>query len=412
MTFDMTAALRPDLPDPTAPWTASPPYSFVGGHNDGASVPYSGLAEAAVNILRREGDALAAYNLGGSPQGYEPLRRFVCDSLGVRASTPVEPGEVLIVSGSLQALDLINQAFLRPGDTVIIEQATYGGMVTRLQQAGVSWVGVELDDQGIVPEHLAEVLDGLSADGITPRYLYTIPTVQNPTGSVMPIERRRQILDLVRQYGVPIFEDDCYADLVWDGERPPTFRALDAADADGGGPGGGQVIYCGSFSKSIAPALRVGYIVADPPVIRQLLALKTDAGTGALEQLALAEYAPANFDGHVDRLTGALQVKCRAMREAVIRHFPDDVTVSQPKGGIYVWLTFPEGVDTTTLVEPAAAAGIEFNPGAGWSADPAWGQRHLRLCFGHPDTETIEAGVARLAGVYRGVEEHLRGKSR
>lgn len=398
----MSAALRPDLPAPAEPWAASPTYSFVGGHNDRASIPFGGLAEAAVNALRREGQALAAYNLGGSPQGYEPLRRFVCDKLGVRASTPVEPDEVLITSGSLQALDLVNEAFLRAGDTVIIEQATYGGMVTRLQRLGVDWVGVELDDHGIVPEDLERILDRLAADGVTPRYLYTIPTIQNPTGSVMPLARRRQILDIVRRHGVPIFEDDCYADLVWEGERPPTLRALDQAESEGDeGAGGSRVVYCGSFSKSIAPSLRVGYIVADAPVIRQLLALKTDAGTGALEQLALAEFAPANFDDHVDRLMDALQAKCRTMREAVIRHFPDDVTVSEPKGGIYVWLTFPEGVDTTELVAPAAAAGIEFNPGAGWSADPAWGRRRLRLCFGHPDAETIEAGVARLAEIYR-----------
>lgn len=393
MTFDMAAALRDDLPEAGGPWAPTPTYSFVGGHNDGDSIPFAGLAEAAINALRREGPALASYNLGGSPQGYEPLRRFVCDKLGARAATPVDPDEVLITSGSLQALDLVNEAFLRPGDTVIVEQATYGGALTRLDRCGVSWVGVELDDDGIVPDDLERVLDRLAADGVTPRFLYTIPTVQNPTGSVLPVERRQRILELVRANGVPVFEDDCYADLVWRGERPPTIRALD--------DGGGQVIYCGSFSKSIAPSLRVGYLVADPPVIRQLLALKTDAGTGALEQLALADYAPTSFEHHVDRLLEALQVKCAAMRAAVAEHFGDDVHVSDPAGGIYVWLTFPEGVDTSALVEPAAAAGIEFNPGAGWSADPTWGRRRLRLCFGHPDVGTIEAGVARLGEVYR-----------
>jgi len=393
MSFDMTAAFRAELPPPADPWRAAPEYSFVGGHNDAGSIPFSGLAEAAVNVLRREGRALAAYNLGGSPQGYLPLRQFVCDKLGGRASTPVEPDEVLITSGSLQALDLVNEALLSPGDTVIIEQATYGGMVSRLQRLAVRWVGVDLDEHGIDTGHLARVLEGLAADGITPKYLYTIPTIQNPTGTVMPVERRRELLDLVRRHGVPVFEDDCYADLVWEGERPPTIRAID--------DGGGQVVYCGSFSKSIAPALRVGYLVADPPVIRQLLALKTDAGTGALEQLTLAEYAPNNFEDHVERLMDALQAKCRVMRDAVGRHFGPEVAVSDPKGGIYVWLTFPEGVDTGSFCPAAAEAGIEFNPGAGWSADPEWGKRRLRLCFGHPDAATIEDGVARLAAVYR-----------
>ncbi len=393
MSFDMVATFRPDLPPAAEPWQQPPPFSFVGGHNDADSVPFGGLAEAAVNVLRREGQALATYNLGGSPLGYLPLRQFICDKLGVRASMPVEVDEVLVTSGSLQALDLVNEALLSPGDTVIIEQATYGGMLSRLERLGVDWVGVDLDEHGIDVGHLATVLDELAQAGTTPKYLYTIPTVQNPTGSVLPVERRLALLDLTRRFGVPIFEDDCYADLVWDGERPPTIRSLD--------DGGGQVIYCGSFSKSIAPALRVGYLVADEPVIRQLLALKTDAGTGALEQLTLAEYAPAHFDHHVERLIAALRAKCTTMIAAVDEHFGDDVVVTPPKGGIYIWLTFPDGVDTGALSAGAAAAGIEFNAGAGWSADPAWGARRLRLCFGHADERSIRDGVARLAEVYR-----------
>ncbi|MGH1490606.1 MAG: PLP-dependent aminotransferase family protein [Acidimicrobiales bacterium] len=393
MSFDMLGAFRSDLPASAVPWQDPPDFAFVGGNNDADNVPFSGLAEAAVSVLQREGRALATYNLGGSPQGYLPLRQFVCDKLGVRANTPVQPDEVLVTSGSLQALDLVNAALLSPGDTVIIEQATYGGMVSRLDRLGVKWLGVELDDDGIDVDHLATLLADLAADGVTPKYIYTIPTVQNPTGSVMPTERRLALLSLASQYGVAIFEDDCYADLVWEGERPPSIRALDA--------GGGHVIYCGSFSKSIAPALRVGYLVADEPVILQLLALKTDAGTGALEQLTLAEYAPTHFDEHVERLMAALKKKCGTMVAAVQREFGSNVEVTSPKGGIYVWLTFPDGVDTGSFVAAAAEAGIQFNPGAGWSADPTWGRRRLRLCFGDADEGAINEGVAALAEVYR-----------
>ncbi len=389
----MLGSFRADLPAAAAPWQDPPDYAFVGGNNDADTVPFGGLAEAAVTALKREGRALATYNLGGSPQGYLPLRRFICDKLGVRANSPAEPDEILITSGSLQALDLVNQAMLSPGDTVIIEEATYGGMVSRLQRLGVTWHGAALDDDGIDVDALEQQLAGLAADGVTPKYIYTIPTVQNPTGSVMPTERRRRLLEVARQYGVSIFEDDCYADLVWEGERPPTLRTLD--------DGGGQVIYCGSFSKSIAPALRVGYLIADQPVILQLMALKTDAGTGALEQLTLAEYAPTHFDGHVERLMAALKKKSETMVAAVQREFGPEVEVTSPKGGIYVWLTFPEGVNTDSLVEPAAAAGIQFNPGSGWSADPAWGSRRMRLCFGDAQEDAINAGVATLAEIYR-----------
>ena len=389
----MEEHMRPGLADPAPAWTPAPEWSFVGGNNDAASVPFTGLAEALMVGLRREGSNLAYYNLGGSPLGYEPLREFVVSELGARAGMAASPEQALIVSGSLQALDLVTDAMAGPGDTVLVEMGTYGGMITRLQRRGINYVGIDLDDRGLRLDHLRSELDRLQAQGIAPRYLYTIPTVQNPTGSVMPHSRRVELLELAREYNLPIFEDECYADLTWGCSRPDSLRALDGDN--------GQVIYCGSFSKSIAPALRVGYIIADQPVIQQLAALKTDAGTGALEQLALAEYCPANFTNHVDQLMGALQVKAYAMVAAVRREFGVEVHVTEPMGGIYVWLTFPDGTDTDSFAAQAADAGIEFNPGSGWSADPEWGKSRMRLCFGAPSVASIDRGVAALAKIYR-----------
>ncbi|MEM7337059.1 MAG: PLP-dependent aminotransferase family protein [Actinomycetota bacterium] len=381
------------LPAPTNLDAEPLRYRFVGGNNDGESVPHAALAEAAAVAVNRLGPALATYNLGGSALGYEPLREFVAEALTTRASTPTDAGDVLITSGSLQALDLVNEALVQPGETVLVEQATYGGMLSRLNRAGIRWRGVALDGQGIVVDDLERVLTELAAEGIRPRYLYTIPTVQNPTGSVLPLERRLAILDVARRNRLAIFEDDCYADLQWDGDRPPTFRALD--------DGGGQVIYCGSFSKSVAPALRVGYIVADRPMLAQLVALKTDAGTGALEQLTLAEFAPAHFNAHVENLKARLRHKAGVMVDAVRTEFGSSVEIEPPLGGIYVWLTFDDGVDTDALAAPAAAAGVEFNPGSGWSADADDGRRRLRLCFGDQSDEDIRTGVATLARIAR-----------
>lgn len=395
MAFDIASRLRSGLPPAEAAWQPAPRFSFVGGHNDADNVPFGGLAEAAVAALRREGPKLATYNLGGSPLGYEPLRAFVAGALGARAQLDVALDEVLVTSGSLQALDLVNGILLERGDTVIVEEATYGGMISRLRQLGVEVLGVRLDADGIVTEHLAELLERCAAAGRTPKYVYTIPTVQNPTGSVMSVARRRELLELCRRHGVLIFEDDCYADLLWDGPRPPAIRSLAAAEGDAG-----QVVYCGSFSKSIAPALRIGYVVADAAVLRQMLALKTDAGTGALEQLVIAEYAAAHFDSHVEQLCAVLAAKSAVMCEAVGEHLGDAATFTAPRGGIFLWLRL-DGVDTAALVAPAAEAGIEFNPGGGWSADPSWGASRLRLCFGHPDADTIRAGVAELAEVVR-----------
>ena len=389
--FDMAALLRPDVPDGEARWTGDLRFNFVGGHNDPASVPFGGFAESAAVALARHGPALARYNLGGSPQGHLPLREFIAGALDRRALMPTDPSEILVTSGSLQALDLVNAALLAPGDAVVVEEATYAGTLSRLAERGAEVHGVSLDGDGIRVDHLDRVLGDLAAQGRRPKFVYTIPTVQNPTGTVMPVGRRRELLEVARRHGVAIFEDDCYADLVFDGRRPPTIRSLDT--------GGGQVVYCGSFSKTLAPALRLGYIVADWPLMGRLLALKTDAGSGALEQIVVAEYANSHFDDHVARLSAVLDAKCQTMAAALGEHLPGVAEFVPPRGGIFLWAALPQGVDTSELVVPAAAAGVEFNPGAGWCVDPAYGARRMRLCFGHLPEDAIAEGIAALAGV-------------
>ena len=342
-------------------------------------------------MLQREGRRLGIYNLGGSPLGHEDLRVFVSDKLGIRAATTVEPDQVLITSGSLQALDLVNDLLLSPGDNVIVEEATYGGMLSRLQRLGVEVHGVRLDSDGVCPEHLRELLERCVSDGRPAKYLYTIPTVQNPTGSCMPLERRLEILEVMDKYETAIFEDDCYADLLWGCARPPTLWELDQADT--------RVIYCGSFSKSIAPALRVGYVIADSSILQQILSLKIDAGSGALEQMIVAEYAASHFDDHAQQLTSVLRRKAEVMADAVEKHFGDSVEFIMPKGGIFMWLVFAEDVDTAEFSEEAARNGIEFNAGAGWSVDSDWGANKMRLCFGNPTEDVIREGVRRLSEI-------------
>ena len=391
----MTALLRPGLADGEAAWVGDPPFNFVGGHNDPASVPFGGFAEAATAALARHGPGLAFYNLGGSPQGHLPLREFVAEALDRRAQMPTDPSEVLITSGSLQALDLVNAALLGPGDPVVVEEATYAGTLSRLASVGADVHGVGLDGDGLRVDHLNEVLGSLAREGRRPKFIYTIPTVQNPTGTVMPVQRRIELLDAARRHEVAIFEDDCYADLVFDGSRPPTIRSLDA--------GGGQVVYCGSFSKTLAPALRLGYIVADWPMMSRLLALKTDAGSGALEQITVAEYAAAHFDDHVAALTAVLSKKCDAICGALRASFGDFARFEAPRGGIFVWVALPDSVDTDRLVAPAAARGVEFNPGSAWCTDPGYGASRMRLCFGHLAPDAISEGIATLADVVMAV---------
>ncbi|MGZ0186763.1 MAG: aminotransferase-like domain-containing protein [Alphaproteobacteria bacterium] len=390
MPFDVVSAARNNLPAPAKPWKAFPEFNFVGGHNDGDSVPSKALADAITAALTREGSTLATYGLESGPQGYRPFRDAIAAMLRERTTMPATADQVLVTSGSLQALDLVFDLFLDAGDVVFIEEACYGGTMTRLAARNIEYVGIALDGEGMRADALAKAITATKAAGKKPKMIYTIPTVQNPTGAVMGEARRRKILAIAAEHDLPIFEDDCYADLIFAGGRPPALRALDTD---------GRVIYCGSFSKSIAPAIRVGYIVADWPIISRLLPLKTDAGSGAIEQMALAGYIGDHFASHVDALRQTLKGKADALANALAEHFGEAAEFDKPVSGIFLWVTLPETVDTTRLFQVAGAEGVAINPGVEWSTDDAYGRRRIRICFANPSIETIHAGVAKLADI-------------
>jgi 2-aminoadipate transaminase len=390
--FDFAPLLPAGLPAPAARWTGLAKYSFVGGNNDPDQVPVDGLVDAVNAVLAREGRTLATYGLASGPQGYRPLRDFLVGKLERDAGIACAADDILIVSGSLQALDLVNQTLLTRGDTVIIEQDTYQGALNRLTRLGVDAVGIPLDGDGMRMDALAAALEDLTCRNIRPKYIYTIPTVQNPTGTIMPEARRLELLKLSQQYGVPIFEDDCYADLIWDGKRPPSLYAMSR---------NGGVIHIGSFSKSIAPALRVGFIVASWEVMSRMLALKTDAGSGALEQMVLAEYCAPHFATHVPKLTRGLRAKLDTLMEALNEQFGTAAEFEDPKGGIFLWVKLPDQVDTLKLYQAALAAGVAINPGPEWSTDKTYSKSRMRLCFASPSTAEIREGVAVLAEICR-----------
>src|ERR1700716_1030256 len=390
--FDFAPVLAAGLPAPAVKWTGSPKYSFVGGNNDADQVPVDRLIAAVTAVLEREGTTLATYGLNSGPLGYLPLREFLVDKLKETAGIACRSDEILITSGSLQAIDLVNGLLLARGDTVLIEQETYQGSLTRLARLGVKAVGIPLDGEGMRMDALAAALEEHQRRGVRPKYIYTIPTVQNPTGTIMGEQRREELLRLSQHHGVPIFEDDCYADLIWDGQRPPALHAMSKR---------GGVIHIGSFSKSVAPALRVGYIVADWDLLSRMLALKTDAGSGALEQMVLAEFCAAHFTDHVPRLRRGLRAKLETLMESLAEHFGTAAEFDDPKGGIFLWVKLPDAVDTQKLAPAALASGVAINPGPEWSTDKAYGKSRLRLCFANPSEEAIRQGVATLAEVCR-----------
>ncbi len=392
MPFDFTPLFPANLPPPAVRWTGAPKYNFVGGNNDPDEVPLDGLMAAAQSVLSREGRTLATYGLNSGPQGYRPLREFLAAKLKRDAGMSCTADDILIVSGSLQALDLVNAALLQHGDTVIVEKDNYQGSLNRFTRLGVTAVGIPLDKGGIRMDALEEALKDLKARGVTPKFIYTIPTVQNPTATVLDESRRARMLALADQYGVPIVEDDCYADLVWSGERPPALHAMSKS---------GNVIHIGSFSKSIAPALRVGFIVAPWQIMSRMLALKTDAGSGALEQMVLAEYCAPHFATHVPALRKGLRKKVETLMETLNEQFGTAAEFDDPQGGIFLWVKLPDNVDSLKLYQAALKEGVAINPGPEWSTDKAHSQSRIRICFASPSHQEIREGVAVLAEVCR-----------
>ena len=283
-----------NVPPPAPRWAGNAKFNFIGGHNDRDARPDRGTDRGD-----RRGAAPRRCRIWRSTawgRGRRATRR--CAALSptrwrAGAASTAAPEDVLITQGSGQAIDLINQVLLEPGDTVILEEFTYGGYLTKLRRLGVTIVGAPLDEDGIRIDALAALLADLKRQGTTPKYICTIPTIQNPTGSIMPLDRRHQLLALAREYGVPIFEDECYADLTWGGmDAPPALYALDPS----------HVIHIGSFSKTLAPALRLGYVIADWQFMSRMVAIKT-AGR--------QRYRGARTDGRRRVFLGAFPGPCR-----------------------------------------------------------------------------------------------------
>jgi len=389
-TIDYSQLFSAGLPDPAPRWAPFPTYYFIGGNNDPEQIPIEGLVEAAASVLRREGSKLAIYNLGLGPQGYPGLRQFVAGKCERQRGIKASIEDILITTGSGQGLDMISKLLVNPGDTVLTEEYCYQGAMNRFRKLGAKLVGMKLDADGIVIEALAQQLADLKAQGITPKFIYTIPTIQNPTASILPLDRRHALIKLARHYNVAIFEDECYADLLWEGiEAPPALYALDP----------GCVLHIGSFSKSLAPALRLGYLIAGWDLMSRLLPLKGDSGTGALDQMIVAEYFSKSYDHHMGHLNGVLHEKLATMTEAVAREFGSAAECWAPKGGIFLWIKLPATIDVRKLVKPAAEAGIVFNPGPEWAVSAENSSNCLRLCFAMPSRQTIRDGVAELARV-------------
>jgi 2-aminoadipate transaminase len=392
MAFDFAALVPEGSPAPAVRWTGTAKYNFTFGNNDPDALAVEDLKTAVQAALSREGRRLSDYRLLMGPQGYRPLREFLVKKLKRDAEIECTPDDIVLTSGSLQGLDLVNGALLARSDTIICERDCYEGTLNRYYRRGINVVGIPLDKSGMRMDALEAALADLKKKGVRPKFIYTIATVQNPTSTILDEGRRKKLLELAEGYGVPIFEDDCYADLTWNGKRPPAIYSMSKTQ---------NVIHIGSFSKTIAPALRVGFIVAPWAILSRLLPLKTDAGSGGLEQMMLAEYCEVHFADHLPQLRKRFRAKLDTLVGALNEQFGTAAEFDYPPGGIFLWVKLPDNVDAMKLFQAALAAGVAINPGPEWSIDKAHSKSRIRLCFASPTHEEIREGIAILAEVCR-----------
>ncbi len=349
--------------------------SFARGVPAPECLPVEELADCARAAIERDGATVLSY---GSSAGYAPLRDWIAERHGV------DPERVLVTNGSLQGMVFLAERFA--GERVLVEEPTYDRPLKILAAHGVETVPVAMDDEGLDLAALADALDS----GGKPAFLYTIPTFQNPSGRTLSVERRHQLAEIAREHELLVLEDDPYGLVRFDGEAPPTLFELE---------GGTRVAYSSSFSKTIAPGLRVGYFVLPNALERELEALATSTYITPvlLGQATVFEFLRrGNFEPNLERVSTLLGARRDAMLEALERELPD-ARWSKPQGGYFVWLELPEGADAGALLERATAAGVTFVPGADFGGAP----NTARLAFSFVSPDEIREGVRRLAALVR-----------
>lgn len=368
--------------------------SLAGGMPFVRALPLESITSSMERVMREQGPRALQY---GSGQGTPELREHILEIMaleGVRASVD----DVVVTTGSQQALDLIAKLFLDSGDVVIAESPSYVGAmgIFRSYQAEVSHVA--MDDDGMIPAALAERITTLRAAGRRIKFLYLIPNFHNPAGVTLSWERRLEIIEIARREGVLIIEDNPYGLLWFDRPAPHAMRSV---ETDG-------IVYLGSFSKTLAPGFRIGWALA-PHAIREKLVLAAESAIlspSAVNELIVSDYlANADWKGQIDTFRGLYRERRDALIDA-LEHYLPDLTWTNPNGGFYVWVTLPEGLDAKAMLPRAVKELVAYTPGTAFFADGA-GRANLRLSYCYPTPAEIREGIRRLASVVRGEQELL-----
>ena len=366
--------------------------SFAGGLPAPEVFPYAEIDEATQHVLELSGKTALQY---AATEGYLPLRELLVRHMS-RYGIRVKPSNVMITSGSQQGLDLIGRLFLNPGDRILTESPTYLGALQAWSAYQADYLTVPIDDEGLDVDRLEAQLRG------GPKFIYVLPNFQNPAGVTLSLQRRRRLVELAAHYGTPIVEDDPYGQLRYEGEHLPPIVQIDAEHHDCASEFTGNVLYLSTLSKTLAPGLRVAWVVAPESVIARLVQMKqgADLHTSTFCQMVAYEVARYGFlDRHVRRIREVYGERRQAMLAALARHMPEGIHWTRPQGGLFLWLTLPEGLDSSSLLHAALEQEkVAFVPGAPFFPKGG-GERTCRLNFSYCRPELIEEGVRRLASV-------------
>lgn len=368
--------------------------SLAGGMPFVRALPEELVRSALDRVMSVEGPTALQY---GSGQGVPHLREQILEVMaleGISASMD----NVVVTTGSQQALDLVTKLFIDPGDVILAEAPSYVGAIGVFRSYQAHMVHVLTDENGLVPEALRETIVQLRAESRTIKFLYTIPNFHNPAGVTLSAERRPEILAICKEHNILVLEDNPYGLLSFDEPVPPAIRSL---DEDG-------VIYLGSFSKTLAPGFRVGWALA-PHAIREKLVLAAESAIlcpSSFSQLVISEYlTQADWRGQINEFRGVYRERRDAMLEALDEHLPD-LTWNVPNGGFYIWVGLPEQLDSKAMLPRAVTELVAYTPGTAFFADGG-GRQNLRLSFSYPTPENIKIGIRRLATVIQGETDLL-----
>jgi 2-aminoadipate transaminase len=373
---------------------AGPPgtISFIYGLPDPATFPVEGLRRAADLVLRERPELALQY---GPEQGYGPLIDYIRGKLAREEALAVVRPQIMLTGGSAQALDHLCTLFTRPGDIVLVEAPTYHETLQLFRDHGLRPLQIATDDDGLLAGALADRLSALARRGERARLLYSIPNFQNPSGITLAADRRRAVVDLARQYDLLVVEDDVYRDLAYGVEVPPSLFALD---------GGEHVLRIGSFSKILAPGVRMGWLMGSAGLIERLVGSGLRSMSGGVNPLManiLAAYCQQGLlEPHIAQLGQVYRERRDAMLDALAVHMPEGVSWTRPGGGFFIWLTLPEPLRAAEVAAQALKAKVLIPVGDPFFAEAATGQ-HLRLAFSYVTPDKIRDGIGTLGEILR-----------